>query len=38
VNVVPLRKLTKVERGQLAEAAARYSRFLAVPVSIREGV
>ena len=34
VDVVPLRRLTTAERGQVAEVAERYSRFLGVPVSI----
>ena len=38
VDVVPLRRLTTAERGQVAEVAERYSRFLGVPVSIRVGV
>jgi hypothetical protein len=34
VQVAPLRPLTKPQRRELAEAAARYGRFLDVPVSL----
>jgi hypothetical protein len=34
VDVIPLRRLTGPERRALAEAAARYGRFLDVPVSL----
>jgi hypothetical protein len=34
VDVIPLRKLTRTERTQLALAAERYSRFLGLPVSL----
>jgi hypothetical protein len=35
LDVVPLRKLTRVERGQVKEAAERYSRFVGAPVRLR---
>ena len=34
VDVIPLRRLTAPERRALAEAAARYGRFLGVPVAL----
>jgi hypothetical protein len=34
VDVIPIRRLTGPERRALAEAAARYGRFLEVPVSL----
>jgi len=34
LSVAPLRRLTKAERAALAEAAARYGRFLGVPLSL----
>ena len=34
VNVTPLRRLTPAERRGLTQAAARYGRFLGVPVSL----
>jgi hypothetical protein len=34
LDVVPLRKLTRVERGQVKEAAERYSRFVGAPVRL----
>lgn len=37
VNVVPLRRLTEPERRGIAEAAARYQRFLDVPVTLSIG-
>ncbi|HVQ16529.1 MAG TPA: winged helix DNA-binding domain-containing protein [Vicinamibacterales bacterium] len=33
INVFPLRTLTKLERGQVKQAAERYSRFIGTPVS-----
>jgi hypothetical protein len=38
MDVVPIRRLTKVEWGRLDETASRYSRFIGLPVSIRKGV
>ena len=34
LDVVPLRKLTQIERGQVKEAAERYSRFVGAPVRL----
>jgi hypothetical protein len=34
VDVIPMRRLTGPERRALAETAARYGRFLDVPVSL----
>jgi hypothetical protein len=35
IDVIPLRRLTLGERGQIGLAAERYSRFLAMPVSLK---
>jgi hypothetical protein len=37
IEVIPLRKLTRTERGWLETAIERYSRFLGAPVSVSVG-